>query len=125
MAKPRVIKDYDKLSPEVVEQIKLVFPRGFRKHLITFTNKEGEKKQGLPFETEEFYYLVRMTEEKAAAIIRNDDDYDADGVLRDDVKEKFEDKYEDEDFLNELNSNDDNDLGMSEDEDDDLDSETY
>lgn len=125
MAKPKVIKDYDKLSPEVVEQIKLVFPRGFRKHLITFTNKEGEKKQGLPFETEEFYYLVRMTEEKAAAIIRNDDDYDADGVLRDDVKEKFEDKYEDEDFLNELNSNDDNDLGMSEDEDDDLDSETY
>lgn len=125
MAKPKVIKDYDKLSPEVVEQIKLVFPRGFRKHLITFTNKEGEKKQGLPFETEEFYYLVRMTEEKAAAIIRNDDDYDADGVLRDDVKEKFEDKYEDEDFLNELNSNDDNDLGMSEEEDDDLDSETY
>lgn len=125
MAKPKVIKDYDKLSPEVVEQIKLVFPRGFRKHLITFTNKEGEKKQGLPFETEEFYYLVRMTEEKAAAIIRNDDDYDADGVLRDDVKEKFEDKYEDEDFLNELNSNDDNDLGMSEEEDDDIDSETY
>lgn len=114
MSKPRVIKDYEKLSEEVVEQIKLVYPMGFTRHLVTFTNKEGEKKKGLPFETEEYYYLIRMTEAKAEAIIQDDDDYDDNGVLKASAKEKYEDKYEDDDFLNDLNSNDDNDLGFDE-----------
>lgn len=112
MTKPRIIKDYEKLSEEIVEQIKLVYPRGFRKHLIEFVNRDGEKRKGLPFETEEFYYLIRMSEEKAMAIIEDDSDYNADGVLKKSVKEEYEDKYDDEDFLNELNSNDDNDLGF-------------
>lgn len=30
MSKPKVIKDFDKLSPETLEQIKLVYPKGFR-----------------------------------------------------------------------------------------------
>jgi len=119
MSKPRVIKDYEKLTEEVLEQIKLIYPFGFVKHLVRFTNKEGEIKKGLPFETEDYYYLIRMSEEKAELIISEDDDYDDDGILKSKVKLSYEDKYEDEDFLNELNSNDDNDLGFdSEDEDD-------
>lgn len=109
--KPRVIKDYDKLSDVVVEQIKLVYPRGFVSHLVTFTNKDGEKRKGLPFETEDYYYLIRMTEAKADAIIEDDDDYDDDGRLKASSKKRLADKHEDEDFLNDLNSNDDNDLG--------------
>lgn len=119
MNKPRVVKDYEKLPEEVVEQIKLVYPMGFSRHLVTFTNKDGLKKKGLPFETEDYYYLIRMTEEKAHAIIEDDDDYDEDGVLKLDVKSEYEEKYEDEDFLNELNSNEDNDLGFEDDEDED------
>ena len=109
--KPRVIKDFDKLSDVVVEQIKLVFPRGFRHQLITFTNGDGEKRKGLPFETEDYYYLIRMTEDRADAIVEDDDDYDDDGNLKSSSKKRLEDKHEDEDFLNDLNSNDDNDLG--------------
>lgn len=118
MSKPRIIKDYEKLSEDVLEQIKLVYPMGFTKHLVSFTNKDGEKKKGLPFETEDFVYLVRMNEAKAEAIIEEDDDYDDDGILKSNVKEAYEEKHEDEDFLNELNSNEDNDLG---DDDDDVD----
>jgi len=121
MSKPRVIKDYDKLTEEVKEQIKLVYPMGYAQHLVSFVNKAGEKKKGLPFETEDYVYLIRMSEAKAEAIIEEDDDYNDDGVLRDKAKSDYEDKHMDEDFLNELNSNEDNDLGFG-DEDEDEDS---
>ena len=117
MAKPKVIKDYEKLTEDVVEQIKLVYPKGFRKHLITFTNRNGEIKKGLPFETEEFYYLIRMNEAKAEAIIEGDDDFDESGNLKQSAKERYEDKHDEEDYLNDQNSNEDNDLEMDEDMD--------
>ena len=63
--KPRVIKDFEKLDPEIQEQIKLSYQQGFSQHLITFTNKEGNLVSALPFETEEKYYLVRMTVNQA------------------------------------------------------------
>jgi len=116
MSKPKVIKDYEKLTAEVLEQIKLVYPMGYLNHLVTFTNREGEKRKGLPFETEDYYYLIRMSEANAESIIEDDDDFDDDGNLKEKVKLKYEDKHEDEDFLNELNSNPDNDLGVNEDE---------
>ena len=119
MSKPRIVKDYEKLAPEVVEQLKLVYPRGFTSHLVTFRNKEGALKKGLPFETEDYYYLIRMTEAKAEAIIEDDEDYDDDGVLKTTAKKSYANKYDDEDFLNELNSNVDNDFGDEDMDDDD------
>ena len=117
MSKPKVIKDYEKLTEEVKEQIKLVYPMGYLSHLLTFTNREGEKRKGLPFETENYYYLIRMSEAKAEAIVEEDEDYDDNGNLKTAIKSKYEDKYEDEDFLNDLNSNEDNELGVNEEED--------
>jgi hypothetical protein len=117
MSKPKVIKDYEKLTDEVKEQIKLVFPMGYSNHLITFTNRNGEIKKGLPFETEEYYYLIRMSEAKAKAMIVGDEDYDENGNLKKSVREKYEDKHDEEDYLNDQNSNMDNDLGMGEDAD--------
>lgn len=114
MSKPRVVKDYEKLDPQIIEQIKLVYPRGFRNHLIPFVNQAGEKKMGLPFETEDRYYLVRMTEEKARNIIRNDDDYNEAGILKQSIQDEYADKYDDYDFLDEYNANEDNDLGIEE-----------
>lgn len=111
MSKPRVIKDYDKLTLEVIEQIKLVYPQGFTNHLVSFTNRNGEIRKGLPFETEDFYYLIRMSVAKAEEIVENDEDYDENGKLTSEAKTKYEFKHDDEDFLNELNSNSDNDLG--------------
>tara|TARA_R110001592_G_scaffold96041_3_gene276144 strand:+ start:4825 stop:5196 length:372 start_codon:yes stop_codon:yes gene_type:complete len=101
-SKPRVIKDFDKLDVEIQEQIKLSYPEGFEDNLIYFTNKEGKRVSALPFETEEKYYLVRMTVEEAQQLIEDDDDYDADGNLKDDIKEEYEEKHaEDEDVEDE------------------------
>lgn len=97
MEKKRIIKDYEKLPEDIQEQIKLNYPSGFSQNLITFTNKEGKRVSALPFDTPETYYLVRMTVYEAQAIIDDDDDYDNDGYLREDSREEYEDKYNDDD----------------------------
>ncbi len=95
-AKPRVIKDFEKLDQDIQEQIKLEYPEGFEDHLISFTNMEGKRVSALSFETEEKHYLVRMTIEEAQQIIEDDEDYDDDGNLKDDIKEEYQDKHDED-----------------------------
>ena len=110
MSKLRVIQDYEKLPVEIQEQIKLVFPEGFSNHLIEFKNRHGELVSALPFETDEKVYMVRMSVKQAEQIINDDDDYDDDGYLKDNVKEKYQDEYSDIDYLSENeNYNDEDD----------------
>ncbi len=82
--KKRIVKDYDQLPEAVLTELKLKYPNGFSEHLIRFTNAQGKKVSALPFETEDIYYLVRMTEEEAIQIIEDDEDYDEFGNLNDD-----------------------------------------
>ena len=84
--KLRVIQDYEKLTDELKEQIKLVYPEGYSQHLISFNNSKGEKVSALRFETFEKIYLVRMSIRKAEQIIEDDTDYDDDGNLKDKLK---------------------------------------
>lgn len=83
-SKKRIIKDYDALAEETLDQIKLRYPRGFAQHLVKYTDRNGKLVSALPFECEDVYYLVRMTIREAEQIIEDDDDYDDDGTLRDD-----------------------------------------
>lgn len=82
--KKRIIKDYDTLPEEIITRVKMEYPYGFANNLVSFTNKEGKRVSALPFETEDIYYLIRMTVQEARQIIQDDDDYDAEGNLRDD-----------------------------------------
>ncbi len=97
--KLRVTQEYEKLSEEIKEQIKLVYPNGYSKFLIHFTNKEGKILHALRFETEEKIYLIRMTPTEAEDIISDDDDFDDDGNLKDKIKEEYEDKHSDVEYL--------------------------
>lgn len=108
-SKPRVIKDFEKLESDIQQQIKLVYPDGFEDNLIHFYNKEGVKVTALPFETDEKYYMIRMSLEEAQDLIEQDDDYDDDGVLKDSVKEDYEDKYGDLDHIDDYLSADEED----------------
>ncbi|MDP5121052.1 MAG: hypothetical protein NWQ46_05625 [Spirosomaceae bacterium] len=105
--KPRVIKDYDKLEIKIQEQIKLAYPYGFSEDLIRYTDKSGKYVSALPFETDERYYLVRMTYEEALVLVEDDEDYDDDGNLKEGVKDDYEEKYGDLDYMNEYTGNDD------------------
>lgn len=98
MSKPRVVKDYDKLEESVQQQIKLHYPKGFEDHLVKFQNKEGHTVSALPFETEEKYYLIRMTILEAQEIIEDDEDYDDDGFLREDAREEYEENLDGEEI---------------------------
>lgn len=98
-SKPRIIKDYEKLPTEIQEQIKLEYPYGFSDNLITFTNKDGLIVSALPFETEDRYYMVRMTVNEAIKIVEDDEDFDSDGALKDGIREEYESKYNDIDEL--------------------------
>ncbi len=117
-SKPKIVKDYDKLPDSVQEQIKLVYPSGFSQHLISFKNKENETRYGLPFETDDVYYLVRMNKATAQQIIEDDPDYDEDGELKDKIKEEYQDKYSEIDYLS-LNSNEDNEFSYDNEEEED------
>ncbi len=92
MSKPRIVKDYEKLSEEVIAQIKLQYPYGFEKKLIQFKNQHNKFVSALPFETDDYYYLIRMTRAEAQEIIDDDEDYDQDGNLTEEAKEKLEDE---------------------------------
>ena len=40
--KLRVIQDFEKVSKDIQEQIKLVYPNGFSQHLIEYKDKEDK-----------------------------------------------------------------------------------
>ncbi len=105
--KPKVIKDYNKLDKSLQEQIKLVYSDGFADNLIHFFDKNGIKVTALPFETEDTYYMLRMTENEAIAIVDDDDDFDDDGFLKDEVRQDYEDKYADLDHISDQMADDD------------------
>ncbi len=110
MSKPRVLKAFGKLEPEIQEQIKLAYPRGFEKHLIRFKGIDGKFISALPYETEDRYYMVKMSMQEAQRIILNDEDYNDMGVLKDKARARYEEKFADD-----LDDDDDEDF------DDDLD----
>jgi hypothetical protein len=105
--KIRVTQEYQKLSDDIKEQIKLVYPDGYSQYLIPFTNKEGKQVYGLRFETDEKIYLIRMTYTEAENIISNDDDYDDNGYLKEGIKDEYEDKYSDVEYLADNDNYDD------------------
>jgi hypothetical protein len=106
-SKPRVIKDYNKLDKKLQQQIKLIYADGFAENLIHFFDKKGIKITVLPFETDDKYYMLRMTENEAIQIVDDDDDFDDDGFLKDNVKQDYEDKYADLDHIADKISDDD------------------
>lgn len=94
MSKPKVITEFEKLEEDIQQQIKLNYPFGFEKHLISFKNHKKHLISALPYETDDKHYLVKMTREKANDIIAKDDDYNDNGMLLASKKEEYEKKFE-------------------------------
>ena len=116
MNKKRIVKDYDALPEEIIARIKAEYPYGFEDHLVKFTNKEGNRVSALPFETEEVYYLIRMTVSEARQIIEDDEDYDEEGNLRDDFSAD-DDEYDGDEGAEEISTYSDT-VDPEEDDDD-------
>ena len=89
--KTRVIKDYEKLDRSLKEKIKTAYPNGFNDDLVFFTNKEGKLVSALPFETEEKYYLIKMTTQEVVDFVNDDDDDNDNIAISDESPEEFPD----------------------------------
>lgn len=113
--KPRIVKDYEKVDDLIKEQIKLEYPYGFDRDLVTFKNAKGKFVSALPFETEEKHYLIRMTRAEALEIMDEDDDFDEDGNLKDEIKEELEMKY-DEDSMLEIDEDEEKEIDLKSDD---------
>jgi DNA-directed RNA polymerase subunit delta len=102
LAKKRIVKDYDALPEETLRLVKMKYPNGYADSLVSYTDKEGKKVSALPFESDEAYYLIRMTIMEAKRLVKEDEDFDDEGVLRGDfaemeVNDEFDGNGEDDD----------------------------
>jgi DNA-directed RNA polymerase subunit delta len=113
LAKKRLVKDYDALPEEIVRLIKIKYPSGYAESLISYNDAQGKKVSALPLETDDIYYLVRMTILEAKKLVKDDDDYDDDGQL---IKENFAEIEVDDEFDGQ-GEEDEVDDGMSEEDD--------
>ena len=82
MTKKRLVKNYDALTEEIIREVKLKYPSGYEQHLVKYTDKEGKIVSALPFETDEAYYLIRMTVQEAKRFDSADDDDDDTSTIR-------------------------------------------
>ena len=89
MSKPKVITEFEKLDEDIQNRVKLNYPSGFEKHLITFKNHKKHLISALPYETDDKMYLIKMSREKANLIILDDDDYNHNGILKESFKASF------------------------------------
>lgn len=104
MDKIKSVIKYDKLSNEIKNLIRLIYPDGYSQHLISITDKDGKKASALRLETEERIFLIRVTTEQANEVVVLDDDVR--GTF-DDIREEYEVKYQDaNDFSEEDNDED-------------------
>ena len=67
----------------------------------TRVNTKGEIVSALPFETFEKIYMVRMSVRLANQLIEDDEGYDVDGNLKDEIKTDYEEKHSDIEYLSE------------------------
>ena len=132
MTKKRVVKDYDALPEDIIRLVKMKYPTGYADHLVFYTNKENKKVSALPFETDDTYYLIRMTVLEAKKLVKDDEDYDDEGVLREDfndveVDSEFDGQGEDDEELSDGTSDEDDHIIVTrrrDDEEDDIPDDT-
>jgi len=72
VGKKRIIKKLEQLSDELLNLIKKQYPEGYEDSLITFNTPKGEIEVGLPLETDDTIYLIKMPKNS----IPSDDDED-------------------------------------------------
>ena len=124
MIKKRVVKDYNALTEEIVHLVKNKYPSGYADHLVSYNDKEGKKVSALPFETDDTYYLIRMTVLEARRIVKEDDDFDDEGQLKEEivdveVDDEFDGEGEDDDEMVDGTSDEDDHIIVTRRKDDD------
>lgn len=72
MDKLKVVTDYSKLSPELLDLFNETYPQGIAGKTIRFPNSKGEIVTAVRLETEDRIYLVKLSA-KAKEILTEED----------------------------------------------------
>lgn len=84
----RIIVDYKKLTPEILDVLTEKYPEGYGlKDIIRFTNAKGQYIEALEVRLEDAIYLVKISDELADTMedYDNSDDTDDAGIIDDDI----------------------------------------
>lgn len=90
MDKPKVVIEYAKLSPELLDLFDETFPTGVTGKTVRYPNSKGEIVTAVRLETESTSYLVKLS--TRAKEILSDEDLDA--LIRSSTKSKGDDEEE-------------------------------
>lgn len=93
MNKKRIIVDYKSLPDNMLERLAIQYPDGFNDFIIKYTNSNGDRVSAVPVETEDTYYLVKMS----VALRQMVDDVDIEEIDPEDLGEEFSMDNEDDD----------------------------
>ena len=80
--KKRIIKKFEQLPDEILALVKRKYPDGYEDSLITFQSPNGELEIGLPLETNDAYYLIKMPKNNLSE--EEEDEYDNSESANDD-----------------------------------------
>jgi len=97
----RVLVDFKKLTPEILNLLVEKFPEGYGlRDIIHFTNHKGQYVDAVEVKTDDTIYLVKISEQLADSmenheeeegdddpVINDDLDIDVDAVIEDDLDE--------------------------------------
>ena len=97
----RVLVDYKKLTPEILNLLVEKFPEGYGlRDIIHFTNHKGQYVDAVEVKTDDTIYLVKISEQLADSmenheeeeedddpVINDDLNIDVDAVIEDDLDE--------------------------------------
>lgn len=74
----RIIVDYKKLTPEILNLLVEKFPDGYGiRDIIHFTNHKGQYVDAVEVKTEDTIYLVKISDELVDSMESYDDDSDS------------------------------------------------
>ena len=113
MEKPKVVIEYAKLSPELLDLFDETFPTGVTGKTVRYPNSKGEIVTAVRLETESTSYLVKLS--TRAKEVLSDEDLDA--LIRSSTKSKSDDEEEEEAEEEEEEAEDDPRKASTDDED--------
>lgn len=82
----RILVDYKKLTPEILNLLVEKFPDGYGlRDIIHFTNHKGQYVDAVEVKTEDTIYLVKISEQLADSMENYEEEEDDDPIINDEL----------------------------------------
>ncbi|UMB53739.1 hypothetical protein MKD41_15575 [Lutibacter sp. A64] len=82
----RILVDFKKLTPEILNLLVEKFPDGYGlRDIIHFTNSKGQYVDAVEVRTEDTIYLVKISEQLADTMENYEEEEDEDPIISDDL----------------------------------------